>query len=63
MILIRCDKCKAETNEASQIRFITKVEKIMRDNSISTSNEQITGEIHLCPTCIKKLFNEWMVLK
>jgi len=27
MILIKCDKCKSEINEASQIRFITKVEK------------------------------------
>lgn len=34
MILIRCDKCKVEVNEASQIRFITRTEKIMRDNSI-----------------------------
>lgn len=63
MILIRCDKCKAETNEASVIKFITTTEKIMGDNSISTSNKTITDGIHLCPTCIKKLFNEWMVLK
>lgn len=63
MIYIKCDKCNAEINEASQIRFVTRVEKIMRDNSILTSNETITDEIHLCPTCVKKLFNEWMVLK
>ena len=61
MILIRCDKCKAEINEASVIRFITKAEKIMGDNSISTSNKTITDEIHLCPTCADKLFKEWMV--
>ena len=61
MILIRCDKCKAEINEASQIRFITRAEKIINDNSISTSNETITDEIHLCPTCVDKLFKEWMV--
>lgn len=61
MILIRCDKCKVEVNEASQIRFIVKGEKIMRDNSISTFNEAITDEIHLCSTCVNKLFKEWMV--
>ena len=60
MILIRCDKCKAEINEASVIRFITKVEKIMGDNSISTSDKTITDEIHLCPTCVNKLFKEWV---
>ena len=60
MIFIRCDKCKSEINEASQVRFITKSEKIMMDNSISTSNETITDEIHLCPSCVNKLFNEWM---
>ena len=61
MFLIRCDKCKAEVNEASVIRFITTTEKIMEDNSISTSNETITDGIHLCPTCTDKLFKEWMV--
>lgn len=61
MILIRCDKCKAEINEASVIRFITNVEKIMGDNSISTSDKTITDEIHLCSTCVNKLFKEWMV--
>jgi len=62
MIYIKCDKCKLEINEAFQVRFITKNEKITKQSTISTCNETITDEIHLCATCINKLFKEWMVI-
>lgn len=63
MICIKCDKCGAEINDCSQVRFITRREKVFCNNSLSYSDEETTGEIHLCPTCVKKLFDEWMVLK
>jgi len=43
-----------------KLDLLQKLKKITRDNSISTSNESITDEIHLCATCVNKLFKEWM---
>lgn len=63
MICIKCDKCGEEIKDCSQVRFLTKREKVLDNYSLCYSDEEITGEIHLCPTCVKKLFNEWMVLK
>lgn len=60
MICIKCDKCGAEIKDCFKVRFLTKREKVLDNDSLSYSDEKITDEIHLCPVCVKKLFDEWM---
>ena len=60
MLLIKCDKCGKETKECSQIKFVSRREKIREDGSLVYTNEVTTNTRELCPSCVNKLLKEWM---